>query len=219
MIPKGLLFDWDNTLVDSWGVIHAALEETFVAMGEKPWSLEECRERIRASARDAFPKLFGDRAEEASEIFYSSFRHNHIAALRPLEGAKALLDTLKSLNLKMGIVSNKLGDLLRDEVVALRWRPYFTAVIGAQDTAADKPASNAPAAALAEMGLAASQEIWFVGDTDIDMLCAVRVGCRPVLVRDEAPRKEEFADCRPHIHVESCEALRGLIRKMDAQSP
>jgi phosphoglycolate phosphatase len=27
--PRAILFDWDNTLVDSWAVIHEALVVTF----------------------------------------------------------------------------------------------------------------------------------------------------------------------------------------------
>ena len=37
--PRALLFDWDNTLVDTWGAIHHALTVTFEAMGETPWTL------------------------------------------------------------------------------------------------------------------------------------------------------------------------------------
>ena len=60
--PKALLFDWDNTLVDTWSVIHHALAVTFEAFGRTPWTLEETRQRVRASARDAFPELFGEDA-------------------------------------------------------------------------------------------------------------------------------------------------------------
>ncbi len=89
MTPAALLFDWDNTLVDSWEVIHTALAETFTAMGERPWSLQECKEKVRASARDAFPRLFGDRGAEASRIFYDAFRRSHIEKLEALAGAEA----------------------------------------------------------------------------------------------------------------------------------
>ena len=66
--PKALVFDWDNTLVDSWGTIHAALAETFEAMGHVPWTLEETRQRVRYSMRESFPKLFGDEMTEAKRL-------------------------------------------------------------------------------------------------------------------------------------------------------
>jgi phosphoglycolate phosphatase len=36
--PKAILFDWDNTLADTWPTIHQAMSETFAAMGQEPWS-------------------------------------------------------------------------------------------------------------------------------------------------------------------------------------
>src|SRR5690606_3190282 len=55
--PRAILFDWDNTLVDTWGVLHRALAATFEAFGRRPWTLEETKRNVRASARDAFPEL------------------------------------------------------------------------------------------------------------------------------------------------------------------
>jgi len=44
--PRALLFDWDNTLVDSWLVIHDALVVTFTAMGHEPWTLAETKDHL-----------------------------------------------------------------------------------------------------------------------------------------------------------------------------
>ena len=52
--PVALLFDWDNTLADTWPAIHHALAVTFRAMDREPWTFEETRARVRASARDSF---------------------------------------------------------------------------------------------------------------------------------------------------------------------
>ena len=48
-LPRAVLFDWDNTLVDNWPTIHDALNATFEAMGHPTWTLAETRERVRAS--------------------------------------------------------------------------------------------------------------------------------------------------------------------------
>ena len=37
--PTAILFDWDNTLVDSWATIHEALNVVMAAMGKPLWSL------------------------------------------------------------------------------------------------------------------------------------------------------------------------------------
>ena len=56
--PRAILFDWDNTLVDSWATIHEALNFLMVAMDRPPWTIVETRERVRLSLREAFPGIF-----------------------------------------------------------------------------------------------------------------------------------------------------------------
>src|SRR3546814_955652 len=79
--PSAILFDWDNTLVDSWAVIHHAMTATFEALGERPWTLEETRRNVRQSARDAFPALFGARADQATAVFYRTYEADHLDRL------------------------------------------------------------------------------------------------------------------------------------------
>lgn len=213
--PRALLFDWDNTLVDTWGVIHYALKVTFEAMGMEPWTLEQARQRVRQSARDAFPKLFGARAEEAMSVFYRTFEADHLENLRERAGAGEMLRGLAADgDLYLAVVSNKKGRLLRREAAHLGWSPIFDRLVGANDAARDKPAVEAVDLALAGSNLRRGPAVWFVGDTDIDMQCAVNSGCIPVLVRPHPPGEGEFADIEPHLHFPGCAALLATIRGM-----
>jgi phosphoglycolate phosphatase len=208
--PRALLFDWDNTLVDTWSVIHHALMATLKAMGHRPWSFEETRIRVRASARDSFPLLFGERAERAMEIFYDTFEADHLAKLRALPGAGDMLARLAEAGILLGVVSNKRGYLLRREAAHLGWTSLFHRLVGASDAPHDKPAVEAVDLALEGSGLTKGSAVWFVGDTDIDMLCAQRARCLPVLLRADPPAPEEFVEAAPRCHVTSCEALAEL---------
>ena len=211
--PKAILFDWDNTLVDSWVVIHQALTATFEAMGQRPWTLEEARRKVRKSARDSFPELFGQRAAEATEIFYSTFGAVHLDRLTPLPGAEALLRDLVGLgDVKLAVVSNKKGELLRREAQHLGWDRYFIAVVGALDAVHDKPAAEVVDHALAGSGVAPGRDVWFVGDTDVDLLCAQNSGCSAILLRAEAPGEGEFAPALLDRYVPDCAGLSRLVR-------
>lgn len=209
--PRALLFDWDNTLVDTWAVIHHALTITLKAVGHRPWSLEETRRRVRASARDSFPVLFGERAEEAMAIFYDTFEADHLAKLRARPGAEDMLTRLAEAGLMLGVVSNKRGYLLRRESDHLGWTRLFHRLVGADDARHDKPAVEAVDLALEGSGLVRGPAVWFVGDTDIDMHCAARAGCLPVLLRPEPPEAGEFGEGEPRFHVPSCRALVELV--------
>ncbi len=211
--PRALLFDWDNTLVDTWGAIHHALKVTFEAMDQEPWTLAQTRQRVRRSAREAFPVLFGARAEEAAGIFYQAFESDHLETLEAREGAEALLRGLvESGGYYLAVVSNKRGDLLRREAARLGWEGYFERLVGANDAARDKPAVDAVKMALGDSGLAPGPEIWFVGDTDIDMVCAANTGCLPVLLRAEPPGADEFTGSEPGVHVVGCVQLLEAVR-------
>ena len=211
--PRALLFDWDNTLVDSWGAIHHALNVTLGAMGHEPWTLDETRARVRRSARESFPALFGVRADDAATIFYRSFEADHLENLRARDGAGHMLQGLAAeKRYYLAVVSNKRGTLLRREAAHLGWDKHFDRLVGANDAARDKPAVEAVELALADSGLAPGPEVWLVGDTDIDMLCAVESGCLPVLLRPEAPGDGEFGRAAPGIHVTGCTHLLETVR-------
>ena len=110
--PKAIIFDWDNTLVDSWLIIQDALNATFREFDVEEWTLEETKARVAKSLRDSFPELFGDRWEEAKDVFYGHFKAIHLDRLTPLPGAADMLAELVEEGIYLGVVSNKTGTLL-----------------------------------------------------------------------------------------------------------
>ena len=184
-LPKAILWDWDNTLVDGWPAIQAGLNAALRDAGKPEWSLEDVRERVRHSLRDSFPALFGHRWERARDIFYDAVRATHLEVLRPMPGAAALLRRAATLA-PLAVLSNKSGPLLRAEAAHLGWAPLFRALVGAGDGAADKPDPRPMRIACAACGVPAGGEVWYVGDNSLDMEAARRAGCLPVLLWDAA---------------------------------
>ncbi|HYD64740.1 HAD family hydrolase [Azospirillum sp.] len=213
-LPRAVLYDWDNTLVDNWGTIRAALNHTLVAFGQSPWDEEEARERIKASLRNSFPKLFGERWTDARDQFYAYFEAHHLEHLRPIPGAETLLETLHGQGVYQAVVSNKNGRFLRAEADALGWTRFFGTLVGAQDAEADKPHCAPVTMALAPGGVAPGPDVWFVGDADIDMECAHGAGLVPVLVGDA--QGEGFSRFPPAHRYETCHALCGLVHRIGA---
>jgi phosphoglycolate phosphatase len=209
--PRAILFDWDNTLIDSWDAIHDAQNHTLATFGLPIWSLEETRKRVRGSMRDTYPQLFGERWREAGEVFYQRFAAKHLDTVRPLAGSGELLTALQAAGTYLGVVSNKRGDYLREEAERLGWLPLFGKLVGAFDAARDKPAPDPVFMALDGSGIAPGDDVWFVGDADIDLQCAVNAGCVPVLVRAEPPEEGEFDGSPPALHVADCNALSKVL--------
>ncbi len=198
--PRAILFDWDNTLIESWGVIQAAMNETLAAMDCPIWSLDETKARVRASLRDSFPQLFGDRWRKAEEIFYRAFAALHLEHLRPAGAARELLGWAQGAGIPLAVVSNKRGAYLRKEAEHLGWSGYFRCLAGAGDATRDKPARDPVDLVLAACEREPGPDIWFVGDADIDLACAQATNCLPILVRAEAPEAGEFAAAPPALY-------------------
>jgi phosphoglycolate phosphatase len=209
--PRAILFDWDNTLVDSWATIHEALNAVMAAMKKPPWSLQETKERVRLSLRESFPLHFGNRWEEARRIYLDVFRAIHLERLSPLPGRGELLQGLFEEGIFLGVVSNKTGSLLRRETEEIGWSPLFGSVVGAGDAAVDKPDAAPVLLALERSGIAASEVVWFVGDTGVDMECARNSGCVPVLLGNGVTEQEFFC-CAPRLVFPDGASLFHFVR-------
>jgi phosphoglycolate phosphatase len=211
--PRAIIFDWDNTLVDSWATIHDALNFLMAAMERPLWTIEETRERVRLSLREAFPAMFGERWQEAQQIYLDRFRAIHLERLKPLPGREPMLRRLAAEGHYLAIVSNKTGAVLRNEAAHLGWTQFFGAIVGAGDAHTDKPHCAPVELALKPSGIAPGPEVWFIGDTAIDMECALAAGCMPVLFGAGEP-STEFAEFPPALTIADEEglfrALRGL---------
>jgi phosphoglycolate phosphatase len=180
--PKAVIFDWDNTLVDTWPLIHEAIDKTMVAMGREPWGLQKVRDTVHKSMRESFPIIFGDNWEKAGEIYKNSYRAIHLDKIELLPNAMNLINKLEEQGILQILVSNKIGITLRKEAAKLGIDRKFFSIIGASDAAFDKPSREPVDLALLGSGLDPKKDvIWFVGDTIADVECAYNSGCIPVV--------------------------------------
>ena len=212
--PRAVLFDWDNTLVDSWATIADALNTTLTAFGHAPWTMAETKTRVRKSMRDSFPKLFGARWEEAGRIFYQRYEAIHVANLAPVPGAAEALAELAAAGFYLAVVSNKKGEYLRREAAHLGWSRHFGRLVGALDAARDKPAPEPVLLALEGSGVAPGPDVWIAGDADIDLECAQTAACVPILVRETPPEAGEFSSHPPARHFPDCRALSNALKSL-----
>ncbi|MDF3048245.1 MAG: Phosphoglycolate phosphatase [Candidatus Midichloriaceae bacterium] len=218
VMPKAVIFDWDNTLVGSWGKLHAAISATMEKMGMIPWTLEEVKSKMHRSSREFFPEFFKDRWQEARGYYYDNYKNSNLIAVTPLDSAVDTLDMLKAHGVKMAIISNKTGIYLRKEVETLGWSGYFESVLGAYDLDEDKPSPKPVYHTLEHIGLEPGPHNWFVGDTIVDIECAVNSNCYPILFGyqvDEAPHPSD-RDI-PHYHAVDHQDLMELFKRSVAK--
>ncbi len=202
VLPRAVIFDWDNTLVDSWDAIADAINKTFTHFGMPQWSRKQVTQNCRRSARDTFPEWFGpDKWKEAYEIFYKNFNATRAnGGPGQAAGATDLLRWFKKSGVPCFVVSNKRGPDLRNEAVTLQWKDFFVSLVGSGDAANDKPSRDPIDLALKTTDIKAGVDVWFIGDTDVDVICARAAGCTPIFVGDKVEAKNlsvelAFNDC------------------------
>ncbi len=209
--PTVLLFDWDNTLVDGWTGITAALNAALGAFDKPLWTVEDTKNRVRVALRESFPVMFGDQWERARDIFYDRFHGDHLEHVTAMPGAAEAL--LAGGAWPRGVVSNKAGKFLRAEVQHLGWATHFGAVVGAGDAHADKPDPAPILMALEQLGFPAGRDVWYLGDTALDMVAARAAGVTAVLVGD-ASHDGGVERAAPDLHVQSAHDLAGWLKSL-----
>lgn len=207
-LPHSVLFDWDNTLVDSLDCVRSAMHVMCEHMDPGRQLDHQTTAQAFYSLRDSFPAIFHDRWLEARDIFYNYYREHHLGQLKPKSGAETLLTKIASHGLYTAVVSNKEGDLLRCEVDALGWGKFFARVVGASDARFDKP-DPAPVIMALEPDRAKLQrsQVWLIGDSPVDLECARRSGCVSILI---APHFSS-SQLQPDHHFTDCHSLAKAI--------
>ena len=201
VLPRAIIFDWDNTLVDSWGAIAEAINFVRARYGLQVWNREEILIHCTRSARESFPEWFGDKWQDAWKDYYDCFVEvRQRLGINKAKGATELLAWLQENKIPALVVSNKFGEYLRQEAVSLDWSKYFASIVGAHDAPRDKPAREHADRALILAGLEGGPDIWFIGDSETDILCARNSECTPVLIGSDEDAKRLnvkifFPDC------------------------
>ncbi len=197
-----ILFDWDNTLADSWGVIHNAMMYVFdsLQMPRKWNDIATTKHTGQGALRTYFPYLFGDRVQEATDFFYEYYNQHHAGGVEKLPGANELIDYLYKKSIKWGVISNKRGDLLRKEAETFGWLdrknpidiPRFQ---GSRDCAFDKPQAGAfthfQEINRAYMG---GLKPIYIGDMAVDAEFAQNIGVKAIIIGDKNIKASKNVD-------------------------
>ncbi|MDD3029352.1 MAG: HAD family hydrolase [Alphaproteobacteria bacterium] len=215
-LPSGVIFDWDNTLVDSWAAIAEAINYVRGKYGLTLWDRRFIQQHCTRSARESFPEWFGDLWQDAWDDYYTYFdKVRSQMGITEAYGATPLLAWLKEKAIPSVVVSNKSGHYLRLEAEQMGWKDYFEALVGAHDAPYDKPHRAHADQALLSAGLEGGPDIWFVGDTEADVACARNAACTPVLVGADEEAKRLLVS----LSFRDCEAVLDELKRREAGVP
>lgn len=209
--PDAVFWDWDGTLVDSYGFLNDAHSHTLTALGFQPFKDGEYKQYFGKPRETLYPAIYKDKCEEAKEIFGKYVVENsHKIPIIP--DGKIVLEHFHAQNIPMGIVSNKKADLIALEVAHLGWQKYFSIIVGAGDAEADKPSATPLLLALERAGIDHKTNIiWYVGDTENDLACAQSAGCEALFLTGHDDTQALLQKYAPIITFENYSQLKEIL--------
>ncbi|MFT5032086.1 MAG: phosphoglycolate phosphatase [Bermanella sp.] len=211
--PAVILFDWHATLVDTLDAMYHAVDDMLpelADLGLLKWLVKpeysrspedgklveyvqnysRLHPKVRAdrkiSRTDIFEVLFGaDEAakQQAHKTFNKHYR-NHYGEVAPFEPrVRAMLEGLRKLPLKVGVITNRDREFFEVELAAVEgtgWADLFDTAVCGDDTPLRKPHPDQLVRAADNLGEQAGRRIWYVGDSTTDINAAKRAGMTAV---------------------------------------
>ncbi|MDH5796489.1 MAG: HAD family hydrolase [Anaplasmataceae bacterium] len=176
-----IIFDWDNTLIDSNQSILDAMEYTRKQLNyDKP--LQKDPHLLR---KEYFLECFGEeKYRKAVDIFYNYLNENKNYEVTLYPNAKKLIQYLYSTNKNLYVISNKKATKLREEVDKVGLTEYFIKISGSGDTNNDKPHTDMLHHALPNM--LDNQNTVYIGDSITDLLFAQNCNIDFILINEES---------------------------------
>lgn len=181
---KGIIFDLDGTLVNSLEDISDAMNTVLTNLNYPTHTYDTYQYFIGSGLRNLVSKALPasnnteDQIETCFQTMINEYRKNCTIKTKPYEGIITLLDELGSQNIKLAVFSNK-ADELTKKIAAEIFPDYFDAAVGLSTEELKKP-NPFEAIEISKNWNLKTEEILFVGDSDIDMQTAVNANMFPV---------------------------------------
>lgn len=181
-LKKAVIFDLDGTLSDSIQSIKYSGDKAMEAFGYGPFSVEQYKYFVGDGAANLVRRALeagGDTKlshfQEAYALYREIFKENCMFRVRPYEGIRELLATLKAQDVKIAVLSNKPHAETVNVIESLFGKGCFDAIQGQKENVAIKPSPEGAFQILARLGLEPS-EVVYLGDTATDMKTGKNAG-------------------------------------------
>jgi len=178
------MFDLDGTLLDTLDDLADSMNRALEAMGFPPHPVDAYRyivgSGVREMARRSLPEDARDdeTIDALAELKQQEYTRNWADKTRPYDGVPEMLDALRAGGIRMAVLSNKPDGFTRLAVEKLLPDWDFDVVRGAADGTPHKPDPTSALEIVEAFGLQPA-DVFYVGDTDVDMQTAVRAGMFP----------------------------------------
>ena len=179
---KLCIFDLDGTVLSTLSTINYFVSRTLVKYGLEGISDEECCGFAGNGPRKLITRAFAYRGVTDEETvnraladYIADYDSNPFHLTEPFDGVLEMLSGLREQGIKIAIVSNK-----QDSSVKVASEHYFGDLVdlafGSREGVPTKPHPDSVLPVLSHFGVS-PDECAFVGDSDIDVMTGINLGC------------------------------------------
>lgn len=167
---KHIIFDLDGTLIDTELAVLQSLQETLKEIQNKDYTKEELNFVLGIPGETALQKLNISDIENVKSVWEKKFK-NHFSKIRLFPYVCQLISDLKSMGLKVGIITSKTRKEYVDDFIPFGLGGKIDISLCIDDYETPKPSSKAMKLYL-EYAKINPQEAIYIGDTIYDYDCA-----------------------------------------------
>ncbi len=206
---KGIIFDLDGTIIDSYRPIIKSMKMALREMGVNPPQDGEIRKMVGIPVNEIMEKFFKCDAEKGVKLFRKFYGEEFRNGTRVINGVRKALNELKR-DYTLALISNKSERFVKE---ILNWKKLdkiFKFSTGESESIPPKPSPRMLEVAMESQKLLPSECV-FVGDTHIDFITAERARVEFVGVYSGSETAETLYELRPSSLLPN---LRELLRMM-----
>lgn len=196
---KGVIFDLDNTLVDSVETIWRCSDHVLRENGFKGIERETAERAMGLTIFDLFDLAKPGLSEAQKQKLFNDYRGSYMEYVcysKLLPYARESLEHAKSIGLKLALVTTKSRVNAGKILEAFGLFDFFDAIVGYEDTAEHKPSAEPILKASLAFNLN-PKEVAVIGDTEMDVRAGKEAGSITVAVTTGVKTGEQLQPDRP----------------------
>lgn len=194
-MKKLCVFDFDGTLVDTIADIGESVNWCLKKMGKPIHELSAYNKMVGNGMNLLCRRALGDSTEEEVQTLINMYKikYQESCCVKTCiyDGVKELLYDLKEAGIILAIVTNK-PQVQTDEIInKLFDKDMFFEIIGQSDRFPTKPEPDSLNYVIEKAGVK-KEDVWYVGDSDVDIILGRNAGVEAIGVEWGLRGKEEL---------------------------
>jgi len=173
---KAVVFDWDQTVLDSWDVHQSAIEHAARSVGLPVPSYKSIVASFTGRLEEHLAQLFVN-TDGLTERYVQFYRENHVVMSNLFPGMAVALGRLVAGGYRLGLLSNKLRRTAKPELEATGLLQRFHATLFRDEGYPMTPDPTGLRRLLEVLGVSPPEAL-YVGDAPSDIQCARGAGVR-----------------------------------------